>query len=158
MLQCTAVTPLPAGEALVALLGMRGGPDDAVDLLAEMGFVLCESGEHTEETEHAARLWTAETQPPRGLWFLWTGSGGGLRVHHRFTTLTLCPARLHDVKEDYRQWCGLYEGHPGPHSFHVRDPLKELLHERTRREARGRACGDDPSGDGEDHGEDHGGP
>lgn len=95
VLQCTAVTPLPAGEALVALLGMRGGPDDAVDLLAEMGFVLCESGEHTEETEHAARLWTAETQPPRGLWFLWTGSGGGLRVHHRFTTLTLCPARLH---------------------------------------------------------------
>ncbi|WP_307669408.1 hypothetical protein [Streptomyces sp. V2I9] len=140
------MTPLPAGEALVALLGMRGGPDDAVDHLADMDFVLCELGEHTDETEHTAHLWTAETQPPRGLWFLWTGNDGGLRVHHRFTTLPLCPARLHHVREGYRQWCSLFDGHPGNHSFHVRDPLQDLLHERTQREARRRTSRDDPSG------------
>ncbi|MFI1185532.1 hypothetical protein [Streptomyces californicus] len=154
VLQCTTVTPLPTGEALDALLAMPGGPDDAADHLADMPFVLCELGEHAEETEHAAHLWTAEEQPPPGLWFLWTGNDGGLRVHHRFATLTMCPARLHDLRKDSRQWCGLFEDHPGPHSFHVRDPLKELLHERTRREARRRTAGDDPGPDNKDDDED----
>ncbi|WP_306340388.1 hypothetical protein [Streptomyces sp. AS13] len=150
VLQCTTVTPLPTGEALAALLAMPGGPDDAADHLADMAFVLCELGEHTDETEHAAHLWTAEAQPPPGLWFLWTGNDGGLRVHHRFATLTMCPARLHDLREDSRRWCGLFEDHPGRHSFDVSDPLRELLHERIRREARRRAVAEDSGPDDED--------
>ncbi|MBD2828067.1 hypothetical protein ID875_06405 [Streptomyces globisporus] len=65
MLQCTAITNLPHDEALPALLAMDDCPDDAEDLLDDKPYVLCELGEHDETTEHAARLWTAETEPPR---------------------------------------------------------------------------------------------
>ncbi|MFE9459023.1 hypothetical protein [Streptomyces californicus] len=147
MLQCTTVTRLPPGEALSALRGMRGGPDDADDLLADTGFVLCELGVHEEATEHAARLWTAELQPPEGLWFLWSDTSG-LFTRHRFTTLTLCPVRHIDVREGSRQWCNLYEDHPGAHGFHVRDPLKDLLHARIRFEAQRRFREGEPDEDG----------
>ncbi|MFJ2025803.1 hypothetical protein ACIODW_18660 [Streptomyces sp. NPDC087897] len=135
MLQCTAVTALPPDEALAALVSMEGGPDDADDLLHDKPYVLCELGEHREAVEHAARLWTAETEPPASLWFLWTDSSGGHRVHHRLVTLALCPVRIHHVRENYRQWCGLYDHHPGNHSFHVRDPLRDAHHAQIRRDA-----------------------
>lgn len=135
MLQCTAVTETPVGEALVALVRMKGAPDDPDEHLAEKPYLLCELGEHTDDTEHAAHLWTAETEPPRDLWFLWTVSGAH-RIYHRFATLTMCPAKFTDVDEGYRQWCGLFDGHPHAHSFHVTDPLREALAERARHEAR----------------------
>ncbi|MFF8554071.1 hypothetical protein ACF058_14670 [Streptomyces sp. NPDC015501] len=135
MLQCTAVTTLPPGEALAVLLSMDDGPDDAGELLGGKPYVLCELGEHGELGEHAARLWTAETEPPVSLWFLWTDSTGGHRVHHRFTALPLCPVRIHHVKENYRQWCGLYDDHPGNHSFHVTDPLRDAHHAQIRSDA-----------------------
>ncbi|MEV3892033.1 hypothetical protein OHA57_08030 [Streptomyces anulatus] len=135
MLQCTAVTETPLGEALVALVRMNGGPDDPDEHLAEKDYLLCELGEHNNDTEHAAHMWTAETEPPCNLWFLWTVSGPH-RIHHRFATLPMCPAKLTDVHEGYRQWCGLFDGHPHSHSFHVTDPLREALAERARREAR----------------------
>lgn len=132
MLQCTAVTALPPDEALAALLSMDDGPDDTDDLLGDKPYVLCELGEHDEVVEHAARLWTAETEPPKSLWFLWADRAGD----HRFTTLPLCPVRIHHVRENYRQWCGLYEDHPGNHSFHVRDPLRDAHHAQIRRNAK----------------------
>ncbi|MCC0580358.1 hypothetical protein, partial [Streptomyces californicus] len=109
MLQCTAITNLPPDEALPALLAMDDGPDDAEDLLEDKPYVLCELGEHDETAEHASRLWTAETEPPASLWFLWATSAGGHRVHHRLVLLALCPYRIHHLRENYRQWCGLYE-------------------------------------------------
>ncbi|MFF8554011.1 hypothetical protein ACF058_14370 [Streptomyces sp. NPDC015501] len=146
MLQCTAVTALPLDEALAALMGTDDGPDDMDDLLGDKPYVLCELGEHDEVVEHAARLWTAETEPPKSLWFLWTDSPGGHRIHHRLVTLPLCPVRIHHVRENYRQWCGLYDDHPGNHSFHVRDPLRDAYHAQIRSDAE-RAYGsaaDDP--------------
>ncbi len=62
----------------------------------------------------------------------------------------MCPARLHDLREDSRRWCGLFEEHPGRHSFDVSDPLRELLHERIRREARRRAAEEGSDPDDED--------
>ncbi|WP_103530321.1 hypothetical protein [Streptomyces sp. SM11] len=59
-------------EAIVALLDMSGGTDDVDGLLSDMGFALCELGVHDKDTDHAARLWTAEKQHPKGLWFMWT--------------------------------------------------------------------------------------
>ncbi|MDT0433060.1 hypothetical protein, partial [Streptomyces salyersiae] len=102
MLQCTAFTALPPDEALKALGSMEGGPEDASDHLDDKHYVLCVLGEHDEKTEHAAHLWTAETEPSKGLWFLWTESEGGHRVCHRFVTLTMCAVRLHHIEEDYR--------------------------------------------------------
>ncbi len=134
MLQCTTVTALPRDEAFAAL-GRMGDADDAADMLDEKPYVSCELGEHGDEAEHAAHLWTAETDPPAGLWFLWTESEGGYRVHHQFVTRALCPVRIHYVKEDRREWCAYYDGHPGNHSFHVRDPLREAHHAQIRRDA-----------------------
>ncbi|MFJ5740211.1 hypothetical protein [Streptomyces microflavus] len=129
-------------EALVALLDMSGGPDDVNDHLAGKGFVLCELGVHDEDTDHAARLWTAEKKPPKGLWFMWTEITD-LIVFHRFATLTLCPY-WQIVEEDSRDWCNFYEDHPAPHSFHVSDPLRDLLHEQTRLEAQQRFFEENP--------------
>ncbi|MFI1805340.1 hypothetical protein ACH415_17225 [Streptomyces californicus] len=149
MLQCTAITNLPHDEALPALLAMDDGPDDAEDLLDDKPYVLCELGEHDETTEHAARLWTAETEPPASLWFLWTTSAGGHRVHHRLVLLALCPYRIHRLRENYRQWCGLYEDHPGNHSFHITDPLRDAHHAHIRHNAQRthRRETDDPEDD-----------
>ncbi|MDJ1644509.1 hypothetical protein [Streptomyces pakalii] len=135
VLQCTAVTDTPITHALVALVEMPGGPDDPDDHLADRPYVLCELGEHDEDTEHAAHLWTAETEPPQHLWFRWTESGSGLRVHHRFVILPGCPARFINIDEGYRQWCGFPDEHPGDHSFRITDPLRDALAERARLEA-----------------------
>ncbi|MFJ1789571.1 hypothetical protein ACIOML_35340 [Streptomyces anulatus] len=123
------------GEALVALVRMEGAPDDPDEHLAEKAYLLCELGEHTDDIEHAAHLWTAETEPPRDLWFLWT-VGGAHRIYHRFVSLPMCPVKFTDAHEGYRRWCALFEGHPHSHSFHVADPLREALAERARHEAR----------------------
>ncbi|MEU6954468.1 hypothetical protein [Streptomyces sp. NPDC045714] len=39
------------------------------------------------------------------------------------------------MEEGFKNWCGLFEGHPHVHSFHVTDPLREALAERARSEA-----------------------
>ncbi|MGC4928111.1 hypothetical protein [Streptomyces sp. DT117] len=128
---------------------MSGGPNDAEDHLADMGFVLCELSAHDTDTDHAARLWTAEAQPPRGLWFMWTRISDHM-VLHRFVTLTLCPY-WKVGEEDSRDWCNFYEDHPDLHQFHVRDPLRDLLHKRTRLEAEQRFFEKDPAeGDGDE--------
>ncbi|WP_411084309.1 hypothetical protein [Streptomyces sp. cmx-18-6] len=142
MLQCTAVTEIPQGEALVALVDMRGGPDDPEDLLAANNFLLCVLGEHDEETEHAAHLWTAETRGSRDLWFLWAGTAAH-RVY-RFAVLRMCPASLRNFDEGTVRRCGFFDEHqPRAHSFQVADPLGELLAERARREAQ-QLIEDDP--------------
>ncbi|MFI1530006.1 hypothetical protein [Streptomyces griseus] len=117
---------------------MAGGPDDPDKLLVHMSYVLCELGEHNDETEHATHLWTAEThQERRELWFLWTeGNGSGLRIYHRFANLKMCPATRRDADQGTTQWCGFPEGHhPDAHSFLVTDPLRDVLLEQARREA-----------------------
>lgn len=134
MLQCTAVTPTPEDEALEALEDMEGAPDDADFHIYSHEHLLCQLGEHDEKTEHAAHIWTTETQPPRSLWFRWTGAHGH-RVY-RLVTLAMCPAILSDLEQGSREWCGLFDDHPTPHSFYVTDPLRDLLIERARREAR----------------------
>ncbi|NEC21213.1 hypothetical protein [Streptomyces parvus] len=149
MLQCTAVTALPRDEALIALVCMEGGPDDAGDHLDEKPYVLCELGEHDEAAEHAAHLWAAEAEPA-SLWFLWTVSGG-FRVYHRFVSRSTCPVRIHHVEEDYRQWCALYDDHPSDHSFNVRDPLRDAYYAQIRRDAQRYFAHDDPDkGDGQE--------
>ncbi|WP_031015701.1 hypothetical protein [Streptomyces californicus] len=82
------------------------------------------------------------------LWFLWATSAGGHRVHHRLVLLALCPYRIHRLRENYRQWCGLYEDHPGSHSFHIADPLRDAHHAHIRHNAQ-RAGEDDVEGDGQ---------
>ncbi|MEW1616209.1 MULTISPECIES: hypothetical protein [unclassified Streptomyces] len=73
-----------------------------------------------------------------------------LFIVHRFATLTLCPY-WQVVEEDSRDWCNFYEDHGGDHGFHVRDPLRDLLHERTRLEAEQRFFEKDPAeGDGDE--------
>ncbi|MEU3880081.1 hypothetical protein ACFV6M_23980 [Streptomyces californicus] len=134
MLQCTAVTETPIDQAVVALISLDAELlDDAYEYVTDLGFLLCQLGEHDETTEHTSHLWTAETDPPQGLWFTWTGRGPH-RIF-RFETLTLCPAILYDFKEDRRSWCGLHDHHAGEHTFNVEDPLRTLIHERARREA-----------------------
>ncbi|MFB6909159.1 hypothetical protein ACFCWB_33270 [Streptomyces bacillaris] len=145
VLQCTAVTQLPPGETLVALLGMRDGPDDADDYLADKGIVLCELGDHTDDIEHAARLWSAESEPPLDLWFRWTMGSGAHRIYHRFATVPACPAILRTMEDDSRQWCGFFaEHHPLPHSFDVVDPLRDAIAEQARRDARRLVSEDGP--------------
>ncbi|SCK58741.1 hypothetical protein YUWDRAFT_05463 [Streptomyces sp. AmelKG-D3] len=141
VLQCTAVTATPQLEALEALEEMEGGPDDADSHLDHHEHLLCRLSEHDETTEHAAHLWTAETNPSRGLWLLWTGASAH-RVY-RFAVFAECPAVLHDVEQGSRQWCGLPGDHALPHSFHVKDPLRDLLTERIRREAHRRPADDE---------------
>ncbi|MFI5940678.1 hypothetical protein ACIBCB_10540 [Streptomyces uncialis] len=134
MLQCTAVTETPYDEAFAALNDMKGGPDDPENQLAYKAILLCELGEHTDDVQHAALLWIAE-EPAESLWFLWT-MGGAHVISHQFANLTMCPARLIDVPAGTREWCNYFEGHrPHDHSFHVTDPLRDLLRERARAEA-----------------------
>ncbi|MEU0764825.1 hypothetical protein ABZ351_34775 [Streptomyces microflavus] len=134
VLQCTAVTETPYDEAFDALTDMKGGPNDPDVHLAFKAFLLCELGEHTDDTQHAALLWIAE-EPAESLWFLWT-MGGAHIISHQFATLTMCPARLIDVPTGARDWCNYFEGHrPHDHSFHVTDPLRDLIRERARHEA-----------------------
>ncbi|MGA5043269.1 hypothetical protein [Streptomyces arboris] len=93
MLQCTAVTPVPYHEALLALATMEGGSEHPPDVLAPDEFLLCELGEHDESTEHAAYLWAAETPDvDQDLWLLWTGTGA--HRLYRLDVLPLCPAIL----------------------------------------------------------------
>ncbi|WP_236569414.1 hypothetical protein [Streptomyces sp. MBT58] len=42
MLQCTAVTPVPYAEALLALVATEGGPEHPADVLDQDEFLLCE--------------------------------------------------------------------------------------------------------------------
>ncbi|MFE9455628.1 hypothetical protein [Streptomyces californicus] len=109
-----------------------------------MPYVLCELGEHDQATEHACHLWTAETDPPLSLWFRWVDSEG-TRVHHRLVLLAMCPAVFHHFVEGYRKWCAYYDEHPGDHSFHVRDPLRDEYHAQIRREAQRPPSDDDPA-------------
>ncbi|MEE1730109.1 hypothetical protein PUR33_13430 [Streptomyces sp. BE282] len=42
MLQCTAVTPVPYAEGLLALVATEGGPEHPADVLDQDEFLLCE--------------------------------------------------------------------------------------------------------------------
>ncbi|MGW5068836.1 hypothetical protein ACWEQJ_22425 [Streptomyces cyaneofuscatus] len=126
MLQCTAVTDVPYHEALLALATMEGGPEHAADVLAPDEFLLCELGEHDESAEHAAYLWAAQTpEVDQDLWLLWTGAG----AHHlyRLAVLPVCPARLRELATRTVTPCAYFDHHPAPHSFHVTDPLGDLI-------------------------------
>ncbi|MFD3974291.1 hypothetical protein [Streptomyces cyaneofuscatus] len=126
MLQCTAVTDVPYHEALLALATMEGGPERPADVLAPDEFLLCELGEHDESVEHAAYLWAAQTPDvDQDLWLLWTGAGAH-RVY-RLATLPVCPARLRELATRTITPCAYFDHHPDPHSFHVTDPLGDLI-------------------------------
>ncbi|RPK91867.1 hypothetical protein [Streptomyces sp. ADI98-10] len=134
MLQCTAVTQLPYGEALLALATMEGGPERPRDVVEPDDFVLCELADHDESAEHAAHLWTADVPDDRDLWFLWSGTGAH-RVH-RLDPLRLCPAVLRELATCTVTTCAFFDRHPGPHSWAVTDPLGELIAEHVHREVR----------------------
>ncbi|MET7501920.1 hypothetical protein [Streptomyces microflavus] len=130
MLPCTAVTPVPYAEALLALATMEGGPEHPADVLDQDEFLLCELGEHDESVEHAAYLWAAETsEKDQDLWLLWTGTGAH-RVY-RIDVLPLCPARLRNFVTRTVTLCAYFDHHPRPHSFSVTDPLGELIAKDT---------------------------
>ncbi|MFE3720999.1 hypothetical protein [Streptomyces cyaneofuscatus] len=126
MLQCTAVTPVPYAEALLALATMKGGPEHPPDVLEPDEFLLCELGEHDESVEHAAYLWAAETPDlDQDLWLLWTGTGA--HRLYRLDVLPVCPAILRSFITGTVTACTYFDHHPGPHSFSVTDPLGELI-------------------------------
>ncbi|MFB8087181.1 hypothetical protein [Streptomyces sp. NPDC055992] len=129
MLQCTAYTEIPEIDALVALTVMEGGPDQPPDALALCDFLLCELGEHDDQAEHAAQLWTAEIPVMRDLWLFWTDTGT-----YRFAELPPCPATAHADSVTRAQACMFYVGHCAHHSWQVTDPLDEVLAERARAE------------------------
>ncbi|MEU3653535.1 hypothetical protein AB0E67_12030 [Streptomyces sp. NPDC032161] len=90
-------------------------------------------------TQHAARLWAVEPAATHDLWLLWTdtdtdtdtdtnasASTGRHRTHH-LAELPPCPATLHNLTTGSRCPCALYDHHPAPHSWHITDPLRDLL-------------------------------
>jgi len=126
VLQCTAVTPVPYAEALLALATMKGGPEHPPDVLEPDEFLLCELGEHDESVEHAAYLWAAETPDlDQDLWLLWTGTGA--HRLYRLDVLPVCPAILRNFVTSTVTACTYFDHHLGPHSFSVTDPLGELI-------------------------------
>ncbi|OKJ43528.1 hypothetical protein [Streptomyces sp. CB01580] len=125
MLQCTALTNIPEIQALVALTTMPDGPDNPPDTGMD-GHALCELGEHdAQHTQHAARLWAVHPPATHDLWLLWTGTGR--RHTHHLVELPQCPATLHHLTTGPRSPCTLYDHHPTPHSWHITDPLRDLL-------------------------------
>lgn len=145
MLQCTAVTPVPFAEALLALATMEGGPEHPADVLDQDDFLLCELGEHDESVEHAGHLWAADIPgEDQDLWLRWTGSGTH-RVY-RLDVLPLCPALLRDFVMRTVTLCAYFDHHPGPHSFSVTDPLGELISGHVHADAQ-RLASEDGSAD-----------
>ncbi|MFB6816292.1 hypothetical protein ACFCV8_17305 [Streptomyces sp. NPDC056347] len=132
MLQCTAYTAIPEIDALVALTTMEGGPGNPPDALVLDDHLLCELGEHDDQHEHAAQLWTAEVPAERDLWLFWTGTGS--HRTYRFAELPPCPATTHSESVTRGQGCMFYTEHPDAHSWQVTDPLGVLLAERARQE------------------------
>ncbi|PCG86839.1 hypothetical protein CIB93_06360 [Streptomyces sp. WZ.A104] len=135
MLQCTAVTELPEMGARVALMALEGGPGQEagakpVPVLDD--FLLCELGEHDEETEHAAQLWSADRPAVRDLWMFWTDTG--TRRKFRFAELLPCPAVIRRLSVTEGDACVLFDRHPAAHSWDVTDPLADLMAERVRQE------------------------
>ncbi|MFJ1952136.1 hypothetical protein ACIOGT_09075 [Streptomyces microflavus] len=125
MLQCTAVTPAPLDEVLVAIATLDGGlhdppPDPALD-----HYLLCEVGEHDSRTEHAALLRPSETPSRPALWFFWTGAGPD-RVH-RIGPVPWCPAALRLLDTGSVLQCSFFDRHTASHSWDVTDPLGDLL-------------------------------
>ncbi|MFJ6610524.1 hypothetical protein ACIQPT_09610 [Streptomyces sp. NPDC091289] len=130
MLQCTAFTELPEMGARVALMGLEDGPGEASEAPELDEFLLCELGEHDEDTEHAAQLWSA--YGGRDLWMLWADADG--RRKFRFKELLPCPAVIHRLSVKEGDACVLYDRHPSAHSWDVTDPLADLMAERIREE------------------------
>ncbi|MFH9293941.1 hypothetical protein [Streptomyces sp. NPDC017520] len=128
MLQCTAVTPAPPGDALDALVAVDGGPDGPPDTVIPPPFLLCELGEHDAFTEHAAYLRAAEPSSAPALWFFWTGTGPDRP--HRVATVPWCPAVLRHLRTGVVRQCAFPDHHPAPHSWSVTDPLGDLIAER----------------------------
>ncbi|MEU3652066.1 hypothetical protein AB0E67_04305 [Streptomyces sp. NPDC032161] len=136
MLQCTALTDIPEIDTLVALTTMPGGPVNPPDTCMD-GYALCELGVHDrphgEQTEHAARLWAVDPPATRDLWLFWTGTdhntrvGSGEHRAYRLAELPPCPAVLRNLITGSRCPCALYDRHPAPHSWHITDPLRDLL-------------------------------
>ncbi|WP_043368771.1 hypothetical protein [Streptomyces griseus] len=54
----------------------------------------------------------------------------------------LCELGEHDETAEHASRCGLYEDHPGNHSFHITDPLRDAHHAHIRHNAQ-RARDDD---------------
>lgn len=160
MLQCTALTDVPEIDVLVALTTMSGGPDDPADIgmdgYALCELAAHDHRQHGRRTEHAARLWAVEPPATHDLWLFWTGtgvdtgtgvgtdidadadsnaragsgSGSGKHRTYRLAELPPCPAVLRNLATGSRCPCALYDRHPAPHSWHITDPLRDLLVEQ----------------------------
>lgn len=124
MLQCTAVTGLPETDTAAVLMAMRGGPEDPAEACVD-GYVLCELGEHDDRMEHVAQIWYAQPPAAHDLWLFWTGTG--THRMYRLAELPRCPALLREIPTDVVRSCQLFDHHPAPHSWDVRDPLKDAL-------------------------------
>ncbi|MFE2290532.1 hypothetical protein [Streptomyces sp. NPDC059452] len=119
------MTRIPLGEVTVALVTLGGGPDDPPDDFTLDHYVLCELGEHTPLTEHAALISPADTPHRPALWFLWTGTDTDRT--HRITTVPWCPAVLRILATASALPCSLFNHHTGAHSWSVTDPLGDLI-------------------------------
>lgn len=132
MLQCTAFTELPEMGARMALMVVDDEPDRPSEAPELEDFLLCELGEHGEETEHAAQL--AATSGGQDLWMFWTDADA--RRKFRFAELLPCPAVIHRLSVTEGEACVLFDRHPAVHSWDVRDPLADLMTERIREQVR----------------------
>ncbi|MFE2291052.1 hypothetical protein [Streptomyces sp. NPDC059452] len=156
MLQCTAFAEVPPMGALVVLTAMNTEPGRTPVMPELDEMLLCELGEHDKETEHAAQLWAAEMSAARDLWMFWTDTDTdtGMRRKFRFAEVPPCLAVLRDLATDEGEACLLFDRHSAPHSWHVTDPLADLVAEQVREEVRRERGGDgDEDGDGDGDGD-----
>jgi len=149
VLQCTAFAAVPEMGALVVLTAMNAEPGRTADVpgvpeVPELDdMLLCELGEHDEETEHAAQLWAGEMDAARDLWMFWADGDG--RRKFRFAELPPCPAVMRTLATGEREVCVLFDRHSAAHSWDVTDPLADLMAERVREEVRRDRDGETPA-------------
>ncbi|MGW8450475.1 hypothetical protein ACWGLO_03155 [Streptomyces niveus] len=106
MIQCTAVTLLPA-PAYITELATPERP-------AHAGHVACELGEH--DGDHAQLLWT-EDERDGAVWARWSTASACIEFRPWCGALTDNPDEA----------CGLFKSHPAGHSWQVTDPTREAL-------------------------------
>ncbi|CAD5946175.1 MULTISPECIES: hypothetical protein [Streptomyces] len=112
MKQCKAVAFLPPPDHVIALAAPGHRP--------EPGHVLCELGEdhenHKGDADHAAMLWDEGGRYGGAVWARWNTE-----------RTELVPLPWCSALDSRNEACGLFAGHPPPHSWEVTDPTDEAI-------------------------------
>jgi hypothetical protein len=115
---CGANAVLPPGLAAAMV---EAAPEGAGTPFFERE-LRCLLEEHPGEERHFALAWQLDDAREGELWASWTDG----RVPDRGSLLADCPA-VDGRKGADEEACTLFAGHPGAHSFSLRDPDEERL-------------------------------